>query len=80
MLGLMSERPLLISSILTHAAAYHGDAEIVSGTLEGPTHRYTYRDAEGRTKQLAKALLRLGVQSGDRVATLAWSTFRHFEL
>jgi fatty-acyl-CoA synthase len=80
MLGLMSERPLLISSILTHAATYHGDVEIVSRTIEGSTHRYTYRDAERRAKQLANALLRLGIGPGDRVATLAWNTFRHFEL
>jgi acyl-CoA synthetase (AMP-forming)/AMP-acid ligase II len=80
MLGLMSERPLLISSILTHAATFHRDAEIVSRTVEGPIHRYTYRDAERRIKQLAKALLRLGIQPGDRVATMAWSTHRHFEL
>ncbi len=80
MLGLMSERPLLISSIITHAATYHGDVEIVSRTVEGPIHRYTYRDAERRSKQLARALLRLGIKPGDRVATLAWNTFRHFEL
>ena len=80
MLGLMSERPLLISSILTHAATYHGDVEIVSRTVEGPIHRYTYRDAEGRAKQLARALQRLGIAPGDRVGTLAWNTFRHFEL
>jgi fatty-acyl-CoA synthase len=80
MLGMMSDRPLLISSILTHAATYHGDAEIVSRTVEGPLHRYTYRDAEHRSKQLAGALLRLGIQPGDRVATMAWNTFRHFEL
>ena len=80
MLGLMSERPLLISSIITHAATYHGDVEIVSRTVEGPIHRYTYRDAERRSKQLARALLRLGIEPGDRVATLAWNTFRHFEL
>ena len=80
MLGLMSERPLLISSIISHAAAYHGDVEIVSRTVEGPIHRYTYRDAERRSKQLANALLRLGIQPGDRVGTLAWNTFRHFEL
>ena len=80
MLGLMSERPLLISSIISHAATYHGDAEIVSRTVEGPIHRYTYRDAERRIKQLAKALLRLGIEPGDRVATMAWNTFRHFEL
>ena len=80
MLGLMSERPLLISSILRHAATYHGDAEIASRTVEGPLHRHTYRDAERRSKQLGKALLRLGIAPGDRVATLAWNTFRHFEL
>ena len=80
MLGLMSERPLLISAILTHAATFHGNVEIVSRTVEGPIHRYTYRDAERRSKQLANALLRLRIEPGDRVATLAWNTFRHFEL
>src|SRR6516162_11794972 len=80
MLGLMSERPLLISAILTHAATFHGNVEIVSRTVEGPIHRYTYRDAKRRSKQLANALLRLGIEPGDRVATLAWNTFRHFEL
>jgi 3-(methylthio)propionyl---CoA ligase len=80
MLGMMSERPLLVSAIMTHAATYHGDVEIVSRTVEGPLHRYTYRSAEGRSKQLARALLRLGIAPGDRVATLAWNTFRHLEL
>src|ERR1700758_5581685 len=80
MLGLMSERPLLISTIITHAATYHRDAEIVSRTVEGGIHRYTYADAERRAKRLARALLRLGVKPGDRVGTLAWNTFRHLEL
>ena len=80
MLGLMSERPLLISAIITHAATYHRDAEIVSRTVEGGIYRYTYAEAEGRAKRLARALLRLGIRPGDRVGTLAWNTFRHFEL
>jgi 3-(methylthio)propionyl---CoA ligase len=80
MLGLMSERPLLISTIITHAATYHRDAEIVSRTVEGGIHRYNYGEAERRAKRLARALLRLGVKPGDRVGTLAWNTFRHFEL
>jgi 3-(methylthio)propionyl---CoA ligase len=80
MLGMMSERPLLISSMITHAASYHGDVEIVSRSVEGPIHRYTYRDAERRAKQLAAALRQLGIEPGDRVATLAWNTYRHFEL
>jgi 3-(methylthio)propionyl---CoA ligase len=80
MLGAMSERPLLISAILAHAATYHQDTEIISRTVEGPIHRYTYADAERRSKRLARALLRLGIKPGDRIGTLAWNTFRHFEL
>ena len=80
MRGLMSERPLLISGIIAHAALYHADTEVVTRTVEGPIHRYTYADAERRAKRLARALLQLGVGPGDRVGTLAWNTHRHFEL
>ena len=80
MLGLMMDQPLLISSVLEYAAKYHGKSEIVSRTVEGPIHRYTYADAQSRSKQLAKALQALGVSEGDRVATLAWNGYRHYEL
>ncbi|MCW8836984.1 MAG: 3-(methylthio)propionyl-CoA ligase [Rhodospirillales bacterium] len=80
MLGLMQKKQLLISSILTHAAAHHGEQEIVSNTIEGGMHRYTYADAEKRIMQLANALVRLGVKLGDRVGTLAWNGYRHFEI
>jgi fatty-acyl-CoA synthase len=76
----MGERPLLVSAIIDHAALYHGDTEIVSRTIEGAIHRYTYADAQRRSKQLANALLRLGIKPGDRVGTLAWNSYRHFEL
>jgi len=78
--GLMMDHPLLISSLLDHAAQNHADTEIVSRTVEGPIHRYTYADARKRAKQLAQALARLGVGMGDRVGTLAWNGYRHFEL
>src|SRR5437762_7804918 len=80
MRGLMSEQPLLISRLIQHAARFHGDVEITSRTVEGEIHRYTYAEAEHRARQLARALLRLGIQPGDRVGTLAWNTYRHFEL
>jgi len=80
MRGLIMEMPLLISSFIEHAAATHGTTEVVSRTIDGGLHRYTYADIQGRTKRLAKALLALGVQSGDRVGSLAWNTHRHFEL
>jgi fatty-acyl-CoA synthase len=80
MLGMMMNMPLLVTSLLRHAANYHGDAEIVSRTVEGPIHRYTYADAWKRSQQLANALARLGLKHGDRVGTLAWNGYRHFEL
>ncbi|MBV9202229.1 MAG: AMP-binding protein, partial [Alphaproteobacteria bacterium] len=76
MQGLMMERPLLISAIIKHAAIYHRDTQIVSRTVEGGIHRYTYSEAERRSKKLARALQRLEIGGGDRVATLAWNTFR----
>ena len=78
--GLMMNVPLMISSLIRHADIYHGDAEIVSRTIEGPIHRYTYRDAHVRMRRVARALGRLGVKPGDRVGTLAWNGHRHFEL
>ena len=79
--GLMMDRPLLVSALIEHADAYHGDTEIVSRTVEGPIHRTTYaRGAAARAKRVANALTRLGIRPGDRVATLAWNGYRHFEL
>jgi 3-(methylthio)propionyl---CoA ligase len=78
--GLMMDVPLMISSLIRHADTYHGDTEIVSRTTEGTIHRYTYRDAHARARRLANALKRLKVKPGDRVGTLAWNTYRHFEL
>ncbi|WP_297008363.1 long-chain fatty acid--CoA ligase [uncultured Corynebacterium sp.] len=80
MLGLMMDRPLLISEIARHADRRHGDQEIVSFTVDNPRHRYTYRDAFSRARKLANALTRAGLTEGDRVGTLAWNDYRHFEL
>jgi fatty-acyl-CoA synthase len=76
----MQNQPLLLSSLLQHADRFHSATEIVSRTVEGPIHRYTYSDASRRARKLADALTRWGVKQGDRVATLAWNNFRHFEL
>ncbi|PRE63962.1 3-(methylthio)propionyl-CoA ligase [Burkholderia multivorans] len=79
LLGQMMDMPLLVSSLIAHAARHAGDTEIVSKRIEGDLHRYTYRDCERRAKRLAQALARLGVEAGDRVGTLAWNGYRHLE-
>jgi acyl-CoA synthetase (AMP-forming)/AMP-acid ligase II len=80
LLSLMMDRPLTLPSILEYAAQYHPDRQVVDRMVEGPIHRYGYADALRRTRRMANALIAMGVQPGDRVATLAWSTHRHFEL
>ncbi|WP_068860301.1 3-(methylthio)propionyl-CoA ligase [Perlucidibaca aquatica] len=80
MQGQMQERPLLISQLIDFAERFHGDGEIVSRRVEGDIHRYTYADAALRSRQVANALDRLSVPIGERVGTLAWNGYRHFEL
>jgi len=76
----MQNQPLLLSSLLQHADRFHGGTEIVSRNSEGPIHRYSYADAARRARKLADALQRRGVGPSDRVATLAWNNYRHFEI
>ncbi|HET6183607.1 MAG TPA: long-chain-fatty-acid--CoA ligase [Acetobacteraceae bacterium] len=80
MLGLMQQHPLLVSSIIRHAARHHGNSEVVSVLGEGVVHRSNYAKIERRARRAALVLERLGVRFGDRVATLAWNTYRHLEL
>ncbi len=78
--GLMMDSQLLVSMILRHAERHHPNREIVSVTADNPLHRYTYADCCRRTRQLANALDKLGLQEGDRVGTLAWNDYRHLEV
>ena len=80
----MMHSPLLISSLLTHAAKHHPDTPIVSrrheeaGQKGASLHRYTYLEMHARSKRLANVLeKRLGVKRGERVATLALNTYRY---
>jgi len=79
MQGLMQDWPLLCHRILDHAATFHAGRPIVSRMIEGPMHRTTYAEARTRALKVAQRLDRDGIRLGDRVATLAWNTFRHFE-
>jgi len=80
MQGLMQRQPLLLSSLMSHAARHHGGREIVSKQLDGSLHRTTWRELQQRSRRLARVLAGLGVQMGGRVGTLAWNGFRHLEL
>ncbi len=80
MLGLMQDWPLTIGKVIDHAAAIHPKREVVSRLVEGPIHRTSFAAVRRRALQAAKRLVRHGIRPGDRVATLAWNTYRHLEL
>ena len=80
MLGLMQNWPLTVDRILTHAKSWHGGREIVSRSVEGPIVRTTYDQLHERALRLTNALATMGIEPGDRVATLAWNTARHMEV
>ena len=79
MLGLMQDWQLLCHRILDHAATQHGGRQIVSRSVEGPFHTTNYADLRVRALRVAQRLDRSGIKLGDRVATLAWNTWRHLE-
>lgn len=79
MLQSMQDWPLLVSKLIDHAAMIAPDREIVTLSVEGPVHRTSWAETRRRARQLAGALRGVGIAPGDRVATLAWNTWRHLE-
>jgi fatty-acyl-CoA synthase len=79
MLGLMQDWPLLCHRIIDHAAHNHAERRVISRSVEGPIHSITYPEIRTRALRVAKRLEKDGIKLGDRVATLAWNTWRHLE-
>ena len=79
MLGLMQDWPLLCHRIIDHAGINHAERTIVTRSVEGPLHTTTYAEVRARALRLAQRLDKAGIRLGDRVATLAWNTWRHIE-
>ena len=79
MLGLMQDWPLLCHRVIDHAAINHADRQVISRSVEGEIHATTYPQVRARALRVAQRLARDGIGMGDRVATLAWNTWRHLE-
>ena len=78
--GKMMAVPLTITEIMRFADRLYPDTEVISVTMDEGVHRSTYGEVFDRANRVAHALSNLGVESGDRVATLAWNDHRHLEL
>jgi fatty-acyl-CoA synthase len=79
MQGLMQDWPLLCHRIIDHAATNAGEQPVISRSIEGPMHTTNYAEIRRRALRVAQRLERDGVRLGDRVATLAWNSWRHLE-
>ncbi len=77
--GLMMDFQLTLPAILRRAESYYQRREIVTRMPDRSLHRYTYKEMAERAKRLSVALHELGVQPGERVATLAWNNYQHLE-
>ena len=78
--GTMMEPPLLISSLIKHAAQYHGNTPIISVETDGSVTETNWRATEANARKLASALAWLGLGQGERCATIAWNNRRHLEI
>ncbi|OTG82287.1 long-chain-fatty-acid--CoA ligase [Acinetobacter sp. ANC 4648] len=79
MQGRMMFQPLLISSLIEHAARYHGDTAIISKNTDGTITKTDWTHVAQNSKRFANALLALNIKPNDRVATIAWNNHRHLE-
>ena len=79
MKGQMMDYQLTLPRILRRAETYFGEKEIVTRLPDRSFHRYAYADFTRRSRQLAVALRELGLERGDRVATLCWNHYQHLE-
>ena len=79
MLGLMQGWPLLCHQVIDHAATFHGGRKVITRSVEGPIVETTYSEVRARSLKVAQRLEKDGIRLGDRVATLAWNTWRHLE-
>ncbi len=80
MLGSMMHKQLTISSLIEHAARYHAKTEVVSVETAGGMSRTNWGNIERNSRKLASALGKMGVEQGDRCATIAWNNTRHLEV
>src|SRR4051794_23615894 len=79
MKSLTMESQLTLRPLFERAGRLFSNRPIVWRRPDRTVARHTYAEFQARTGQLANALSRLGLEPGDRIATLAWNHGRHLE-
>lgn len=79
MRGTMMDFPLTLPVLLERAGKLFHRVEIVSRKPDRSIVRTNYGEFYKRARRLADALTKLGLQSGDRVASMMWNHSGHLE-
>ncbi len=79
MIATMMDVPLSLNHLLERAGTLFPTQEILSRLPDKSIRRHTFAQYYRRTRALASALQKLGVQKGERVATLSWNHHAHLE-
>lgn len=76
----MMNKPLLVSSLIEHAERCHANTEVISVEVNGGLDRSNWGEVARNSRKLASALGKMGVNDGERCATIAWNNRRHLEI
>jgi fatty-acyl-CoA synthase len=78
--GLMQEAPLTLDRLIRRMQDVTGSSTALSVSTGGELHRVTFAEIADRALRLGGLLSSLGINPGDRVATLAFNTIDHLSL
>jgi len=77
---MMDDYPLSLTAVVERAERLSVAKEIVFRRPDGTVGRTTFGAATERARRLGGALVKLGIEPGDPVATLLWNQPEHLEL
>lgn len=71
---------LTLDRFIDHAAKWHASGEVVTGGgAAAPAMRIDYAALRDRSNRLSGAFAALGIEPGERIASLAWNSQGHME-
>jgi fatty-acyl-CoA synthase len=77
---MMDDYPLSLTPLVERAEQLTPGRKVVSRRPDGSIHRTTIGECAHRARRLGTALAGLGIEDGDRVASLLWNQPEHLEL
>src|ERR1700749_3231627 len=77
---MMDDYQLSLTALVERAGRLTPNSPVVSRRGDGSIHRTTLGECARRARRLASGLADLGIEEGDRVATLLWNQTEHLEL